>query len=74
DTGPIHLAHALGTPVLCLMGPTDPRRNGPHAAPERVLVRQLPCSFCYKRFPEVKACLLALTPEEVAARALELLA
>ena len=29
DTGPLHLAHALGTPVLCLVGPTDPARNGP---------------------------------------------
>jgi len=30
DTGPLHLAAALGTPVLGLYGPTDPRRNGPY--------------------------------------------
>jgi len=29
DTGPLHLAAALGTPVVGLYGPTDPRRNGP---------------------------------------------
>lgn len=29
DTGPLHLAAALGTPVVALFGPTDPRRNGP---------------------------------------------
>lgn len=29
DTGPMHLAAALGTPVVAILGPTDPRRNGP---------------------------------------------
>ncbi len=74
DTGPVHLAHALGTPVLCVMGPTDPRRNGPYGAADQAVYRRLPCSFCYKRFAEPKACLLALEPAEIAARSLELLA
>lgn len=69
DTGPLHLAHALGTPVLCVMGPTDPARTGPYGAPERALWHPLPCSFCYKRFGETKACLLAIPPEAVADRA-----
>ena len=73
DTGPIHLAHALGTPVVCLLGPTDPERNGPYRAPPSALWRRLPCSFCYKRFGDTKACLLALAPEAVAERALALL-
>lgn len=73
DTGPIHLAHALGTPVLCLMGPTDPERNGPYGAPERALWQRLPCSFCYRRFAEPKACMLALTVERVVERALGIL-
>lgn len=30
DTGPLHLAAALGTRVVALFGPTDPRRNGPY--------------------------------------------
>jgi len=30
DTGPLHLAVALGTPVIALFGPTDPARNGPY--------------------------------------------
>src|SRR5207249_12029094 len=30
DTGPLHLAVALGTPVVALFGPTDPARNGPY--------------------------------------------
>jgi lipopolysaccharide heptosyltransferase I len=73
DTGPTHLAHALGTPVLMIMGPTDPDRHGPYGAPERALHRRLPCSFCYRRFDEAKACLLELPPERVAERAAALL-
>ena len=30
DTGPLHLADALGAPTLALFGPTDPARNGPY--------------------------------------------
>lgn len=74
DTGPLHLAHALGVPVLALHGPTDPARHGPYGAPQRALHKQLPCSFCYKRFAESKACLLELAPRQVADRALALLA
>ena len=74
DSGPVHLAHALGAPVLMVMGPTDPERHGPYGAPQRALARRLPCSFCYRRFGEVKACLLEIPPAEVAARALALLA
>ncbi|MCP4248421.1 MAG: glycosyltransferase family 9 protein, partial [bacterium] len=74
DTGPVHLAHALGAPVLCLMGPTAPDRNGPYADRQRSLSQQLLCSFCYKRFDEVKPCLQQLPPEAVADRARTLLA
>jgi heptosyltransferase I len=73
DSGPLHLAHALGTPVLMVMGPTDPARTGPYGAPERALWRRLPCSFCHRRFAETKVCLLELPPERLAARAAELL-
>ncbi|MBV8199861.1 MAG: hypothetical protein JOZ15_04480 [Acidobacteria bacterium] len=74
DTGPTHLAHALGTPVLMVMGPTDPERHGPYRAPERALCRRLPCSFCYRRFGEAKACLLEIPPRSLAERAAALLA
>jgi heptosyltransferase-1 len=73
DSGPTHLAHALGTPVLMLMGPTDPARHGPYGAPERALRKLLPCSFCYRRFDETKACLLDIPAVQVAQRAMELL-
>jgi heptosyltransferase I len=37
DTGPLHLAIALGTPAVALFGPTDPRRNGPYPPGQTVL-------------------------------------
>jgi heptosyltransferase-1 len=74
DTGPLHLAHALGTPVLCLMGPTDPARHGPYGAPEAALFRRLPCSFCHRRFASTKACLLEIPPRLVVERALRRIA
>lgn len=37
DTGPLHLADAVGTPTLALFGPTDPERNGPYRFREGVV-------------------------------------
>jgi len=37
DTGPLHLAIALGTPAVALFGPTDPARNGPYRTSDIVL-------------------------------------
>lgn len=46
DTGPMHLAAAVGTPVVALFGPSNPVRYGPLAAHQRVLRVDLPCSPC----------------------------
>ncbi len=73
DSGPTHLAHALGRPVLMVMGPTDPQLHGPYGAPHLALAKRLPCSFCHRRFAEVKACLLEIAPREIAERAREIL-
>lgn len=73
DTGPVHLAHGLGTPVVCVMGPTDPERNGPYRDPAGVVVHRLPCSFCYQRLDGTKACLLEIAPEELVEAALRAL-
>jgi lipopolysaccharide heptosyltransferase I len=49
DTGPLHLACAVGTPVVALFGPTEPGRNGPFS-PDDVVVRRVPaCAPCYSR-------------------------
>lgn len=48
DTGPLHLACAVATPVVGVFGPTDPARNGPFG-PDDVTVRRQPlCSPCHR--------------------------
>ena len=49
DTGPFHLACALGIPVVGLLGPTSPIRNGPWSAGDEAVTRRLPCSYCNGR-------------------------
>ena len=65
DTGPMHLAAALGRPVVALFGPTAPWRTGPFGGRHQVLRKDLSCSPCFrKRCPEPR-CLIELEPEEV---------
>jgi len=47
DSVPVHLASALGTPVVGIYGPTDPRVYGPYSQPHHVVRAGLPCSPCY---------------------------
>ncbi len=70
DTGPLHLAAALGVPVVGLFGPTDPARNGPYALQaERAVVVHHPESgpVSYKRGDKPAPAMLAITVEEVKA-------
>jgi heptosyltransferase-1 len=65
DTGPMHVAAALGKPVIALFGPTDPRRTGPYGQIARALRIPLPCSPCLKavcRYEKPLECLQAVTP------------
>ena len=68
DTGPLHIACALATPVVGLYGPTDPARNGPFSAAD-VVVRKTPaCAPCHKRAcPEHDGIMATLPVEEVVA-------
>ena len=74
DTGPFHLACALGTPVLGIFGPTSPVRNGPWTDGEEVVVRKLPCSFCYGRTCPTKNECMDISADEVFAGILRRLA
>ena len=49
DTGPMHVAAALGRPLVALFGPTNPRRTGPYGKPGSVLqIHSLSCVPCMK--------------------------
>jgi len=72
DTGPLHLACALGKPVVGIFGPTDPARNGPYGCDFRVL-RHPESKRDHSRRREPEAGLLTITPEEVLGAAVELL-
>ena len=64
DTGPLHLAAALGTPVVALFGPTDPARNGPYrprVGPAKDIVLRSPLAVStYKRGDQPDPSLLQL--------------
>jgi heptosyltransferase-1 len=72
DTGPLHLACALGKPVVGIFGPTDPARNGPFHCESRVL-RHPESKRDHTRHAEPEAGLLTITPQAVTEAALELL-
>jgi heptosyltransferase-1 len=64
DTGPLHLAAALGRPVVGIYGPTDPARNGPFHG-EFAILRHPESRRDHTRRVEPEAGLLTITPEEV---------
>ena len=73
DTGPLHLACALGRPVVGIYGPTDPGRNGPYGT--RFTALRSPLSLRdHSRRAEPEAGLLTITPEDVLRSAATLLA
>ena len=75
DTGPLHLAAALGTPVVGIYGPTDPAHTGPRSVRAAVVRRPVPCGPCYDlrgpaecRLPSRSTeCMVTLAPDAVLA-------
>ena len=71
DSGPMHLAGAVGTPVVALFGATDPGRTGPTGSPSIVLDRYVFCSPCFRtECPYGHECMKEIGVEDVA-RAVE---
>ena len=76
DTGPMHVAAALGKPVVGIFGPTEPRRTGPYGQLQNVIRIDLPCAPCLKsrcHYSKPMECLRAILPEMVFTRAMSLL-
>jgi len=69
DSGPMHIAAAVGTPVVSLWGATSPARSAPFGFEQLVLVGDAPCVPCYlKRCPIGRLCMESITPAAVLAR------
>jgi heptosyltransferase I len=65
DSGPMHIAAAMGTPVVALFGPTDPNRTGPYGPGHRVVRRELSCSPCLRKQCTTIRCMREITVAEV---------
>lgn len=65
DTGPLHLASALGTPVVGLYGPTDPARNGPFSKHDVVVRNASAAETTYRRDKIPAPSMLSITVEQV---------
>jgi len=72
DTGPMHLAAALGIPVVAIFGPTNPARNGPFS-PRSIVLRNPASITDHSRHAAPEAGLLQISVEQVTAAAHQLL-
>ena len=74
DSGPLHIASLAGTPVVQILGPTDPVENAPYTGtPSRTVRAPVACSPC-RRGCAVAVCMRRVEPAAVVAAARELLA
>ena len=65
DSGPMHIADALATPILAVFGPTDPAATGPGRSRVAVLKKDVPCWPClYRKCPYDHRCMAGIGPEE----------
>jgi ADP-heptose:LPS heptosyltransferase len=66
DTGTMHVATAVGTPVVALFGSTPPLTTGPWGKEHVVVRKDVPCSPCWKRIcPTDHRCMELITVDEV---------
>ena len=76
DSGPMHIAAAVGTPTIALFGPTSPTRHGPYGENHEVIEKPVECRPCYKRkcmrrdLPHL--CMTEIDPNEVVTQILKM--
>jgi heptosyltransferase-2 len=71
DTGPMHMAQALGVPVVAIFGSTDPRTTGPHDQSQGVVKSSVRCAPCLLRAcPIDHRCMTQVSVEQVVEAAL----
>jgi lipopolysaccharide heptosyltransferase I len=65
DSGPMHIAAALGVTVFAIFGPTDPERTGPYGKGHTVIREDISCAPCFKRSCDDLKCMENLSAEKV---------
>lgn len=65
DTGPMHIASAMKTPVVAIFGPTAPWRTGPYGNGHTVIRSNVACSPCFKKKCDTKRCMDEITVDDV---------
>lgn len=65
DTGPMHLAVAVGTTVVALFGPTAPWRTGPYGSGNQVVTAGQACAPCFKRHCPTCDCMALISVDQV---------
>ncbi len=65
DTGPMHIAAAMGCPVVALFGPTDPKRTGPYGLSHKIIRSGIQCSPCFRKQCSDPRCMSQIKTEEV---------
>ncbi|MEW5802162.1 MAG: glycosyltransferase family 9 protein [bacterium] len=65
DTGPLHMAAAIGTPCVGIYGPSSPERNGPYGDFHTVVQAAVPCKGCFRRFCDNIICMESIPVDEV---------
>lgn len=67
DSGPMHIAYAVRTPLTAIFGSTDPSLTGPLGTGNIVIKKDIDCSPCFKRKckKQEMLCMSTITPEEV---------
>jgi len=65
DSGPMHIAAALGIPVFAIFGPTDPVRTGPYGKGHTIIRSSETCAPCFRRSCDDTKCMNGLKAEEV---------
>ncbi|MCU0596594.1 MAG: glycosyltransferase family 9 protein [Desulfobacterota bacterium] len=75
DSGPMHIAAAVKTPVVALFGPEDPVYTRPYTTPDlyRIVQKELSCRPCMNKRCDQPVCMESIKPEEVLQACLELL-
>ena len=75
DSGPMHIAAAVGTPTIALFGPTSPTRHGPYGENHEIIEKPVECRPCYKRNcmrkDQPHLCMTEIDPNEVVTQILK---